>query len=258
MTTPNVRLSNGIEMPTLGLGTWKMSPGEETVHAVRAALDAGYRLIDTAALYGNEESVGEAMRVSGVPREDIFVTTKLWPTDFFHPRKAFDTSLKKLGMEYVDLYLVHWPIPLMPRGVWKELENIYDEKLARAIGISNYSIHDIEKLLSYARIVPMVNQVEFNPFVYEKGLLAYCKEKNIVLEAYSPLTHGAHLDDPRIQAVATRCGKTPAQIMIRWCIQHETVVIPKSSHPDRIKENMDVFDFDLSSEDMAALDALSS
>ncbi len=258
MTTPNVRLSNGIEMPTLGLGTWKMSAGEETTNAVRAALDVGYRLLDTATLYGNEESVGEAIRRSGVPREDVFVTTKLWPTDFFHPRKAFEKSLQELGMEYVDLYLVHWPIPLMPKGVWTELEHIYDEKLARSIGVSNYSIHDIEKLLSYARTVPMVNQVEFNPFVYEKELLAYCKEKNIVFEAYSPLTRGTHLNDSTIQAIAQKHRKTPAQIMIRWCLQHETVVIPKSSHPDRIRENIDVFDFELSNNDMVALDALSS
>jgi diketogulonate reductase-like aldo/keto reductase len=170
-------LNNGIEMPVLGLGVWQMGDGEETLRAVAWALEAGYRHIDTAKLYGNEKSVGEAVRSSKVPREEIFVTTKLWPTDFFNPRSAFEKSISRLGLDYVDLYLIHWPAPVMPQSIWRALEKIYDEKLARAIGVSNYGISNLEHLLSYARIAPTVNQVKFSPFDYKKDLLEYCKAK---------------------------------------------------------------------------------
>ncbi len=252
-----VTLNTGIKMPLLGLGTWKMGDGDEVEAAVSSALEAGYRLIDTAKLYGNEAGVGRAVRDSGIAREEIFITTKLWPTDFFSPEDAFDASLDRLGLQYVDLYLIHWPIPLMPKSVWKSLENIYEKKRARVIGVSNYSIGDIETLLSYARIVPAVNQVKFNPFDYKKELLQFCASKHMVLEAYSPLTRGGHLDDASIGKIAKKYEKTSAQVMIRWCIEHNAVVIPKSSHPDRIKENADVFDFEISKEDMQTLDALS-
>jgi len=256
MNIPAVKLNNGIEMPVFGLGTWKMDDGKEAGDAVKVALEMGYRLIDTATLYGNERSVGEAIRTSGIPREEIFLTTKLWPTDFFTPRKAFEKSLEKLGLGYVDLYLVHWPIPLMPKGVWTALEKIYEEKLARSIGISNYGIDEIEKLLTYTHIPPTVNQVKFSPFDYEKDLLEYCNKKNIVLEAYSPLTRGTKLHDATIQDIAQKRGKTPAQVMIRWCLEHGTIVIPKSSNPERLKENADVFDWKLTPEDITALDSL--
>ena len=243
-------------MPIFGLGTWQMKDGEETENAVAFALKAGYRLIDTAKLYGNERSVGKAVRENSVHREEIFVTTKLWPTDFFNPEKAFHASLARLGLDYVDLYLVHWPIPLMLRAVWQALEKIYDAKLARAIGVSNYGIGDIEKLLEYARVRPAVNQIKFSPFDFAEEVLLCCKQNGIALEAYSPLTRGRHLNDPTIQTLAKKYGKTPAQIMIRWCLEHETVVIPKSSHPDRIRENANVFDFKLAAEDVALLDSL--
>src|SRR3989344_902923 len=240
MQTPankTVRLNNGVEMPILGLGAWQMSEGEETEQAVKWALEAGYRHIDTATLYGNETSVGKAIQEytgeSGIAREEIFVTTKLLPTNFFDPEKAFHKSLERLGFAYVDLYLVHWPIPLMPKSVWLSLEKIYDDKLARAIGISNYGIGDIEKLLKC------------------------CRANGIALEAYSPLTRGSHLRDPAIRSIAEKYQKSPAQIMIRWCVEHEVIVIPKSSNSDRIKENADVFDFELGQEDMQILDALS-
>jgi diketogulonate reductase-like aldo/keto reductase len=251
-----VTLNNGIEMPILGLGTWKMSDGDEVERAVSYALEAGYRLIDTAKLYGNEAGVGRAIRASGIAREEIFVTTKLWPTDFFNPEAGFEASLKRLDLDYVDLYLIHWPIPLMPQSVWQKLEKIYEQKLVRAIGVSNYGIDDLEKLLSYAKITPAVNQIKFSPFDFEKEILNFCNSKHIVVEAYSPLTRGSHLNDRTIQTLAKKYGKTAAQIMIRWCIEHGTVVIPKSSHPDRIKENADVFDFELAAEDMQTLDRL--
>lgn len=251
-----IALNNGLTMPLLGLGTWKMSDAEAEA-AVRFALEAGYRLIDTATLYGNEKGVGKAIRESGIAREEIFLTTKLWPTDFAHPEKAFEKSLSLLGLNYVDLYLVHWPVPLMPKKVWLAMEAIYASKKARAIGVSNYSSGDIEKLLGYASVVPAANQIKFSPFDFEKDTLDYCRGKGIVLEAYSPLTRGTHLKDATVAAIAHQYGKSPAQVMIRWCIEHEVVAIPKSSHPERIKENFDVFDFSLSSQDMQVLDAAS-
>ena len=251
-----VTLNNAVRMPILGLGVWKMHDGDETEQAVRAALKVGYRHIDTATLYGNEASVGRAVRASRIPREELFVTTKLWPTDFFTPQKAFEESLERLGFEYVDLYLIHWPIPFMPKSVWMALEDIYAKKLARSIGVSNYDIKDIEKLLAYATVVPAINQVKFSPFDHEKELLAYCREKHVALEAYSPLTRGARFDDPTLTRIAKKYQKSPAQILIRWCIEHEVIVIPKSSDPGRISENADVFDFELAEEDLHALDSL--
>jgi diketogulonate reductase-like aldo/keto reductase len=253
---PTVRLNNGLEMPTLGLGTWKMNDAEAE-SAVRSALEAGYRLIDTAKLYGNETGVGKGVRGSGIPREEIFVTTKLWPTDFFSPQKGFEESLKKLGLDYVDLYLIHWPIPLMPKSVWQALEKIYESKRARAIGVSNYGTGDIEKLLEYASIVPAVNQIQFSPFNFEEEILKCCRTHNIQVEAYSPLTRGSHLTDKTVADIAKKYGKTPAQVMLRWCLEHGAVPLPKTTHIERIKENADVFGFTLSPEDIQTLNALS-
>jgi len=251
-----VRLNNNIEMPVLGLGTWKMSNAEATA-SVRAALEAGYRHIDTAKLYGNERGVGEGVRASGIAREEIFVTTKLWPTDFFSPQAAFEKSIAELGFEYVDLYLVHWPIPLMPKSVWLTMETIYTSGRAKAIGVSNYDAADIEKLLEYATISPAVNQIPFSPFDYDAGILEHCRSRRIAVEAYSPLTRGSRLGDATVGTIAKKYDKTAAQIMLRWCIEHGTTPLPKSSHPDRIRENADIFDFALSAEDIATLDALS-
>ena len=252
---PSAKLINGIEIPTLGLGTWKMSD-DEAEHAVRSALEIGYRHIDTAKLYGNERGVGNAVRASGLPREEIFVTTKLWPTDFFDPQKGFQESLARLDIGYVDLYLIHWPAPLMPKSIWRAMERIYENKKVRAIGVSNYGPGDLKKLLSYAAVPPVANQIQFSPFDFDKTTLDFCREKDIAVEAYSPLTRGRKLDDPAIGKIATKYGKSPAQIMIRWCIEHAAIPLPKSSNPDRMRENLDVFDFKLASEDVAALDSL--
>lgn len=251
-----IRLNNRVEMPALGLGVWQMAEGEETENAINWALEAGYRHIDTAKLYGNERSVGKAVRETGIAREEIFVTTKLWPTDFLAPSAAFEKSLKRLGFEYIDLYLVHWPIPLMPKSVWRAMEKIYEQKLARAIGVSNYSVSDIEKLLSYTSVVPAVNQIKFSPFDFEKNVLEFCKSKDIVVTAYSPLTRGKHLHDKIIEDMSQKYGKAPAQLLIRWALQHGTAVIPKSSHRERIRENANVFDFEIEPEDMTQLDTL--
>ena len=251
-----VRLNNGVVMPTLGLGVYQMKEGEETEQAVRWALEVEYRLIDTAKFYNNETSVGRAVRGSGIARENIFVTTKLWPTDFLDPLPAFERSFKKLDLGYIDLYLIHSPIPYVPSNVWKTFEKLYAEKRVRAIGVSNYSVKQLEKLLSSCSVPPAVNQVEFNPLSYKKNLLEFCGAKGIVLEAYSPLMRGKNLHNPIIKKVAGAHGKSPAQILIRWALQHNAVVIPKSSQRERIKENASVFDFEIGSEEMAMLDAL--
>lgn len=254
--TRKIRLNNGVEMPVLGLGTWHMAEGIETTRAIGEALSIGYRLIDTATFYGNEKSVGEAVRTSGIPRSEIFITTKLWPTDFRDPIAAFNKSLDRLALEYVDLYLIHWPVPLMPRTVWQRLEKIYDDKRARAIGVSNYGVGEIETLLTYARVRPAVNQVEFSPFAFRRDLLDYCGAQHIALEAYSPLTRGEKLRDRTLIEIAKKYGKTPAQILIRWCTLHNVIVIPKSSDLAHMRENLDIFDFEIAAEDMTALDEM--
>ncbi|MBV9349507.1 MAG: aldo/keto reductase, partial [Patescibacteria group bacterium] len=236
-----VILHNGIRMPAIGLGVWKMAEGAETKNAVAAALAAGYRHIDTAKLYGNERSVGSAVRESGIPRNEIFVTTKLWPTDFFDPQRGFEESLKRLDIAYVDLYLIHWPVPLISKKPWQILEKIYESGLAKSIGVSNYSEHDIEKVLSYAKIAPMVNQIEFNPKNHDFALVKYCASKNIVVEAYSPLGRGGLIRNRTVIEIAQRYKKTPAQILIRWALEHGTVPLPKSSNPQRIASNLEAF-----------------
>lgn len=248
-------LANGVQMPVLGLGVYQTKKGEETQRAVRWALEAGYRHIDTAAFYNNEKDVGEAIRASRIPREEIFITTKLWITGFLDPQAAFEKSLRELGLGYIDLYLIHWPFPGKQRA-WQKLEQIYAKGDVKAIGVSNYSIKHLAELKKEATIQPMVNQVEFSPFLYQETLLAYCESQEIVLEAYSPLTRGKRLDDPLIEALAKKYQKTRAQIMIRWSVQHGLVVIPKSSKQERIIENIDVFDFEIDAADMKKLDGL--
>lgn len=247
-------LNNGVSLPAPGLGTWQMT-GKVCEKAVIWALDVGYRHIDTAALYGNETEIGNAIRASKIPREELFVTTKLWNSDHANPQKAFEESLKRLGLEYVDLYLIHWPVP-QRIATWNVLEKLLESGNCKAMGVSNFTIRHLEELLTASTVVPTVNQVEFTPFVYQKELLDFCKKNRIVLESYSPLTRGNNLDDAILQQLAEKYGKSAAQIILRWNIQHGVVPLPKSKTPERIKENFDIFDFTISSHDMRKIDKL--
>lgn len=251
----SVRLSNGVSMPILGLGTWAIDE-HEARSVVQEALSIGYRLIDTASMYGNEAGVGAAIAESRIPRDEIFLTTKLWPTDFSNPMRAFEQSLKRLGMSSIDLYLIHWPKDGMPKDVWQTLERIYEDKRVRAIGISNFEVADMEELFTYARVRPAINQVKFSVFDFRRDLLDYCEAQHIALEAYSPLTRGVSLSDPTLLELAAHYKKTPAQIMLRWCLEHNVITIPKSSNPERLRENFDLFDFEIAAEHMRELDEL--
>jgi len=258
-----VPLNQGPEIPWLGLGVFQTPPGPTTQQSVRWALDAGYRLVDTAAMYGNETDVGAAIRASGLPRDDVFVTTKLWHTDHgYEPAlRAGRTSLERLGLGYIDLYLIHWPRAKNPEdrlGSWRALEKLRDEGVCRAVGVSNYTIRHLEELRAHSDLVPAVNQVEFHPFVYDPALVGYCAEHGIRLEAYSPLTRAQHLDDPTIAAIARAHRRSPAQVLVRWGLEHGIVEIPKSTHRERIEENARVFDFSLAAGEMERLDALAT
>jgi len=242
-------------MPVLGLGVWQMAAGRETEQAVEWALEAGYRHIDTASMYRNEQSVGAALERSHLPREQVFVTTKLMPGHASAAREL-EKSLQRLALDYVDLYLIHWPLPLVNARLWRELESLQERGRARAIGVSNFGRDRLARLVRGASRAPAVNQVQFSPFHYRRRLLDYCLEQGIVFEAYSPLERGQGLQHPTIAAVAERLGRTPAQVMLRWAIQHRAVVIPKSSHKERIRSNAQVFDFELAGTDMQTLDAL--
>jgi diketogulonate reductase-like aldo/keto reductase len=242
-------------MPVLGLGVWQMAAGRETEQAVEWALEVGYRHIDTASMYRNEQSVGAALRRSGLRREDVFVTTKLMPGRPSAAREL-EKSLTRLGLDYVDLYLIHWPLPLANARMWRQLESLQERGRARAIGVSNFGRGRLAKLIGSNTRVPAVNQVQFSPYHYGRRLLDYCKEQGIAFEAYRPLARGRGLNDPPITALAKRLGRTPAQVMLRWAIQHETVVIPKSSRRDRIRSSAQLFDFELTATDMQDLDAL--
>jgi diketogulonate reductase-like aldo/keto reductase len=245
-------------MPLLGLGVYLMRPGRETYQAVRAALENGYRLVDTASMYGNEKDVGNAVRDSGLPRGEVFITTKLWNADHgYDPAlKAFDASLKRLGFEYVDLYLIHFPVPDKRKESWRALEKVLESGRARAIGVSNYTERHLQELLGTASVVPAVDQVEFSPFLYQRELLGFCRKQGIQVEAYAPLTAGLRLRDARITAIAEKHGRTNAQILLRWAIQHGLIVIPKSRRADRIRENAGIFDFTLTGREVSALDGL--
>jgi diketogulonate reductase-like aldo/keto reductase len=250
-----LRLNDGHQIPQLGLGVWQIRAGATCEAAVLAALEAGYRHIDTAAMYGNEESVGAAIRRSGISRENIFVTTKLWNSDHGNPERALDTSLRNLKFDYVDLYLIHYPVRER-RQSWHALEALQGNGKARSIGVSNFTIRHLRELLAETNTVPAVNQVELHPYLYQKDLLDFCIAKRVLVEAYSPLTHGDRLNDPKLVTVATRYpSKSTAQILIRWALQHGLVVIPKSANRRRICENADVFDFEISAEDMRLLDS---
>jgi len=248
-----------VKIPWLGLGVYQASAGQGTQNAVKAAFDCGYRLIDTARIYGNEQDVGIAVRQSGLPRDEIFVTTKLWNSDHGYDStlRAFQESLRRLGLTYVDLYLIHWPQPGIRTETWKAMIKLLKEGKVRSIGVSNYTIGHLKELLGESDVTPDVNQVEFHPFLYQKDLLEFCRRNKIQLEAYSPLTRGQRLDDPTIKNIATKHSRTAAQILIRWCLQHNAVAIPKSSMKERILENSKVFDFELKPEEMRQLDSLS-
>ncbi|HET8708682.1 MAG TPA: aldo/keto reductase [Candidatus Saccharimonadales bacterium] len=253
-------LANGQKIPAIGFGTWEVKPSD-TVDAVRAAIADGYRLIDTAKIYGNEREVGEAVEFVDVPREELFITTKLWNEDqgYDSTRQAFETSMEKLGLDYLDLYLIHWPATARRSDSWRAMSELCDEGLVKAIGVSNFTVRHLEELKSDSLPVPHVNQVEFHPFIYEqqKELLEYCKQHDILIEAYSPLSRAVKLDNEAINRIADRSGKSPSQVILRWCLQHGTVPLPRSTNPEHIKENIAVFDFELTDEDMSILDALS-
>lgn len=251
-----ITLNNGVEMPVFGLGVFRSE--EATIPAVTCAIRHGYRLIDTAAYYFNEKEVGEAVRQSEVKREEVFVTTKLWNDRQREgtQRAAFEESLRALRLEYVDLYLVHWPIPGKIHETWNVLERLYDEKLVRAIGVSNFLPHHLEELSVKANVAPAVDQFECHPYLIRKELRSYCQEHGIVSEAWSPLGRGAALEEPVLKELAEKYGKTPAQIILRYDVENEIVTIPKSVKETRIIENADVFDFSLTPEEIAKIDAL--
>jgi len=251
-----VKLDDGNAIPWLGLGVWQASP-RETYAAVRKAIEIGYHHIDTAMIYGNEADVGRAVRESGVPREQLFVTTKLWNSDhgYEQAKRALDTSLKTLGLDYVDLYLIHWP-EQKRLASWRALIDARASGKCRSIGVSNFTVAHLDELAKKSDVVPAVNQVEMHPFLFQRDLVARCERAKIRVEAYSPLTRGRRLDHPTIAAVAKKLGRTPAQILIRWGIQHGFVVLPKSVHEARIRENANVFDFEIPADEMTRLDAL--
>ena len=272
-----VTLNNGVRMPLLGLGVYQAAPGKETFDAVSAALKAGYRHIDTARFYGNEKDVGRALRESGLPRDRVFITTKLWNNDHGYDAalRAFDASLSDMGLDRIDLYLIHWPVKGKGHGgvagvpdevsgsivglraeTWRALEQILVSDRCLAIGVSNYTIQHLRQLLDTATVVPAVNQVEFSPFLFQRDLLDFCLGQGIQMQAYSPLTRGHRLTDPTLVRMAEKHSRTAAQILLRWALQHHVAVLPKSTQPERIRENSHLFDFALSPDDMRTLNAL--
>ncbi|HEX8522348.1 MAG TPA: aldo/keto reductase [Tepidisphaeraceae bacterium] len=260
--TDALPMSNGTQIPVLGFGTWQVPEGEVVERCVREALEIGYRHIDTAAIYGNERGVGNAIRESGIPREQIFVTTKLWNDDqragTDAVRRAFDQSMQKLGLEYVDLYLIHWPVKERYKETWRVLEELYGNGKGRerAIGVSNFLPHHLKDLLTTAKVRPMCNQVEFHPWLLQRDLLEFCRELGIVQVAWSPLMQGKIFNFPELVAIAQKHHKSVAQVVLRWDLQHQVVTIPRSVKRERIAENAAIFDFELSEDDMLVIDRL--
>ncbi len=253
-----ITLNNGIEIPQLGLGVFQASAGREVEDAVLCALREGYRLMDTAAIYGNEQGVGNALKASGLKQEDFFITTKLWNSDQGYDSTlfAFEKSLRKLDMKYIDLYLVHWPVKGKFKETWKAFEKLYEEKLIRAIGVSNFLQHHLEELLSACHIPPAVNQIEFHPYLQQPGLIDFCRQQNIAVEAWRPIMQGKANDDPVLSAIGEKYGKTGVQVALRWELQKGIITIPKSVKQERIRNNAALFDFELDSDEMARINAL--
>jgi methylglyoxal/glyoxal reductase len=253
-----VPLAGGTSIPRLGLGVFRSGSGDATRNAVRWALEAGYRHIDTAAAYGNEREVGEAVRASGIPRDEVFLTTKLWRDDHSYDAalRAFEASLQRLGVDAIDLYLVHWPTPETRVETWRAMEEIHRSGRCRAIGVSNFTADHLTQLANDAQILPAVNQVELHPFLQQRDLVAHCTAHDIAVEAWAPLTKGQRLDEPVLGAVAAETGRTVAQVLIRWSLQKGFIVLPKSSNEVRIRENASVFDFALTADQMARIDTL--
>ncbi|MGG4554783.1 aldo/keto reductase [Paenibacillus humicus] len=255
-------LHNGVKMPWFGIGVFKVEEGPELVHAVKTAIKHGYRSVDTAAIYENEEGVGqgirEGMKDAGISREDLFVTSKVWNTDLKYESAiaAYETSLKKLGLEYLDLYLIHWPVEGKYKDAWRALETLYKEGRVKAIGVSNFQIHHLEDLMKEAEVKPMVNQVEYHPRLTQKELQSFCQEHGIQLEAWSPLMQGQLLDHQVLKEIANKYGKSIAQVILRWDLQNGVVTIPKSTKEHRIIENATVFDFELTDEDLKRINEL--
>jgi len=254
------KLNNGVDIPLLGFGVWEVPNNVMGLRAMLDALEAGYRHIDTAAFYANEPTVGAAVRQSGLDRSKVFVTTKVWNSDHGYQQtlRACEESLRRLQFDYVDLYLIHWPVPEARLETWRALEKLLNAGRARAVGVSNYMLTHLHELLENYDIVPAVNQFELHPYNYLRRyeVIDYCRANNIAVEAYCPLARGARLNDPRLRQVADENAKSPAQIMVRWSLQHGNIVIPKSVHRDRIFANADVFDFALDNDDMTLIDSL--
>lgn len=252
------KLANGVEMPWFGLGVFKVEDGQQVVDSVKWAINAGYKSIDTAKIYENEEGVGQAIKEAGVPREDLFITTKVWNADqgYESTLEAFETSLNKLGLDYLDLYLIHWPVEGKYKDTWRALEKLYKDGKVKAIGVSNFQIHHLEDLMKDAEVKPMVNQVELHPLLTQVELRDFCKKNDIQIEAWSPLAQGELLDNAVLKEIANKHGKSTAQVILRWDLQSEIVTIPKSVKEHRIVENASIFDFELSQDDMAKIDAL--
>lgn len=252
------KLNNGTEIPVFGFGTYQLIGEKRIKQAVTAALESGYRLIDTAQMYGNEDYVGEAIRQSGIPREEIFITTKLDNDQhgYDKAKRSFDKSMDRLRLGYVDLFLIHWPIEGLRLESWRALVDIYNQGGTRAIGVSNYTIRHLKELFANSETKPVVNQVEFNPFNFQDDLLSFCREEGIRLEGYTPLSRANKFKNKTIQEISGKYSKTPAQVMLRWALQQNVIPIPKSSHPDRIRENAQIFDFNIEEEDMGKLNSL--
>lgn len=253
------QLNNGTYIPQLGLGVYKVS-AEDVYETAGHALELGYRHIDTASFYGNEEGVGKAIRDSGIPREELFVTTKVWNDQqgFERAQQAFAASLTRLGLDYVDLYLIHWPVPDMFPETWKALEKLYQDGRTKAIGVSNFLDHHLQTLAATQQITPAVNQIELHPKLQQRETTTYCREHGIAVESWSPLGRAKYLDDPVLMKIGEKYNKTPAQVIIRWHLQHDFIVIPKSTNKERQRQNMTVFDFQLDDADMTLLDQLES